>query len=126
MLKSEMPRMNRGSVDLRPAMFALGVGACLFGCDLDVNAVGHTELSSNLAYRSVADVTADAGRSEPVDRDMHQAVIDDLVQHYEAVNATDLIGKCVHARMVAAAYRQAHQPGQYGDWQQTAYHNCPH
>ncbi len=104
-------------------MFALSISGCL--CDLDLNAVG--KLASNLASPSiVADTTADARRSETVDRDMHQAVIDDYVEQYEAVNATDLISKCVHARTAVAAYWQAHRPGQYAEWAQTAYHHCPH
>jgi hypothetical protein len=124
-MKSDILSIARGSRDLRPAMLALGIGACLCGCDLDLPAVG--KLAPNLASPSVvADATAHARGSETVDRDMHQAVIDDYVKQYEMVNATDLISKCVQARMVAAAYRQAHRPGQYAEWRQTAYHHCPH
>jgi hypothetical protein len=126
-MKSDIPAMARGSGNLRPAMLALGIGACLCGCDLDLDAVGHSERSPNLASPSVVtDATADAIRSEAVARDMHRAVIEDYVQQYETVNPTDLIGKCVHARMIAAAYLQANRPGQYAEWKQTAYHHCPH
>jgi hypothetical protein len=126
-MNSDMPPITRGSSVLRPAMFALSIGACLCGCQLDLNAVGNPEHAPNLASLSVvAEATADAGRPETVDRDLHQAVIDDFVQQYETMNATDLIGQCVHARMIAAAYRQAHRPGQYAEWKQTAYHHCPH
>jgi hypothetical protein len=92
-MNSDMPPITRGSSVLRPAMFALSIGACLCGCQLDLNAVGNPEHAPNLASLSVvAEATADAGRPETVDRDLHQAVIDDFVQQYETMNATDLIG----------------------------------